>query len=389
MNNAFTPNSPGLGRSKREKHHPHQTIHLKQSGPIPFSNFQQQYPIHHSSYRNLAPIPYGQPTLGNAPFVNLRQSNVISPPIMHSSGFHGATFNRPVPMQRSVFGAGPLNTVSPLQAGFSVAPLQRSTTLHASAANLTQSQIVARETVQTGEVIKGETIIEYVPFEREYIEQVEVERTELIPIERRYTDYYAIENITEYVPVSRYEKVQELVPQERTEYVAQTKVQYIPQVETEYITVNKVQAKTDYVTQEKQKVIYPEYEGEFVKDAELSGRIVSGGPGRLVNSGFIAPQAQYLGQSAGTWNTSAGPWTQSVGAANIQGGFVSSPGLKSPAIVKERYLLKKLEKDIKKLEKETKLQRSQSHSPGKRHKKHHETDEVEVQEVKAEALEGN
>lgn len=185
---------------------------------------------------------------------------------------------------------------------------------------------------QSGPPVQREaTIFEYVPFEIPYEEQYEVERIVKTPVEKRLTDYYAIENQIEYVPITTYETIREMVPQTRTEYIAQTKVNYIPQIIKETVTVPKTLTTVEYVPRETRTIRYPEFEGQYTADAENYGNVA------LKNS-------QIVGNS----------------------GFYVSSGVKSPAMVQERFFLKKLDKDIRKLEKETKLQRSQSNSPEKK-----------------------
>jgi hypothetical protein len=41
--------------------------------------------------------------------------------------------------------------------------------------------------------VKGESRIEYVPYEKSVIEYEEVQRIEYVPKEKKVTDYYAIE----------------------------------------------------------------------------------------------------------------------------------------------------------------------------------------------------
>jgi len=53
---------------------------------------------------------------------------------------------------------------------------------------------------QLRESIKGESRIEYVPYEKAVIEYEAVQRTEYVPKEKRVTDYYAVEYQTEYIP---------------------------------------------------------------------------------------------------------------------------------------------------------------------------------------------
>lgn len=109
----------------------------------------------------------------------------------------------------------------------------------------TNAQVVGT-TVNTGkEVIKGESRIEYVPFEKkiiEYKDQSKVERVpkkvkkieyreerkiETIPKEVTVTDYYAVEYLRQYIP--------QYVPEKRIEYVQVPK----KQVRYEYIPVER------------------------------------------------------------------------------------------------------------------------------------------------------
>lgn len=95
---------------------------------------------------------------------------------------------------------------------------------------LVGSQVIGSTTQQP---IKGESRIEYVPYERtvvEYeqverkeripkervvVEYEEVQRTEQIPREKKITDYYAVEYVTEYIPQVYQEKIIEYIPQEK------------------------------------------------------------------------------------------------------------------------------------------------------------------------------
>ena len=107
------------------------------------------------------------------------------------------------------------------------------------------AQIVGT-TVNTGkEVIKGESRIEYVPFEKkilEYKDQAKVERVpkkvkrveyreerkvETIPREVTVTDYYAVEYLRQYIP------------------------QYVPEKRIEYIQVPKKQVRYEYIPVER------------------------------------------------------------------------------------------------------------------------------------------
>jgi hypothetical protein len=72
--------------------------------------------------------------------------------------------------------------------------------------------------------------IERIPFEREIVEYEEVTRTERIPIERTITDYYAVETQIEYIPKEIEETIVEYEPVERV----WERVQYLP-VETQIV----------------------------------------------------------------------------------------------------------------------------------------------------------
>ena len=78
----------------------------------------------------------------------------------------------------------------------------------------------------------------------------------------------------EYVPYTKYETIQEMVPQQKTEYLAQSTTEYVPQTRTEYVPVERVQEKIDYKTVKKRVIHYPEFDREFVQHAEATGNIV-------------------------------------------------------------------------------------------------------------------
>ena len=106
-------------------------------------------------------------------------------------------------------------------------------------------------TVNTGkEVIKGESRIEYVPFEKkiiEYKDEAKVERVpkkvkkveyreerkiETIPKEVTVTDYYAVEYLRQYIP------------------------QYVPEKRIEYVQVPKKQVRYEYIPVERYFILY-------------------------------------------------------------------------------------------------------------------------------------
>lgn len=121
------------------------------------------------------------------------------------------------------------------------------------------------------ESIKGDSEISFIPFERSYYEQVPMQKVEYIPQERRFTDYYAIERQREYVPVSRMEAVEKLVPEERIEYVPQKRLEYVPQPRTEMVPVERVREKVELHPMETNIVHYPKFQGQFYEEAEGGG----------------------------------------------------------------------------------------------------------------------
>ncbi|CAK62403.1 unnamed protein product (macronuclear) [Paramecium tetraurelia] len=82
--------------------------------------------------------------------------------------------------------------------------------------------IFVAQPVVAAQPIKGESRIEYVPYEKTVLEYEEVRQKIQVPRERYVTDYYAVEYQTEYVPQVFQEKFTEYVPvdryQERVEY---------------------------------------------------------------------------------------------------------------------------------------------------------------------------
>ena len=145
------------------------------------------------------------------------------------------------------------------------------------------------------EIIKGDSVIEYVPFQRSYYENVPVEKVDYVPVERKDIDYYAIERQREYVPVSKLEAVQEMVPQERIEYVPQTRIEYVPQYRTEMVPVQRLEEKVDYEPLERSIIHYPTFEREFYEEAEQSGRIRSDYAGYF-NDPLFGVSRQVLGE---------------------------------------------------------------------------------------------
>lgn len=68
--------------------------------------------------------------------------------------------------------------------------------------------------------------IEYIPYQRTYTdyETKQVVTSMWVPVQRKCLNYYAIENITEYLPREIEDIKYELVPEETINY----RVQYVP-----------------------------------------------------------------------------------------------------------------------------------------------------------------
>ncbi|CAD8067957.1 unnamed protein product [Paramecium sonneborni] len=97
--------------------------------------------------------------------------------------------------------------------------------------------VVSQPVVQQQPIIKGESRVEYIPYEKSVIEYEEVRQRIQVPREKYITEYQAIEYQTEYVPQVFYDKVTEYVPvdryQERVEYYpVERQVVHQPQVQT-------------------------------------------------------------------------------------------------------------------------------------------------------------
>ena len=105
---------------------------------------------------------------------------------------------------------------------------------------------VVGTTVNTGkEVIKGESRIEYVPFEKkivEYKDQAKVERVPKKVKKIEYREERKIENIPKEVTVTDYYAV---------EYLRQYIPQYVPEKRIEYVQVPKKQVRYEYIPVER------------------------------------------------------------------------------------------------------------------------------------------
>jgi len=106
--------------------------------------------------------------------------------------------------------------------------------------------------------VKGESRVEYVPYEKSVFEYEAVQRTEYVPREKKVVDHYAVEHQVEYIPQVFHDRYVEYIPQERVveriEYQPVTRqivhppkqevqqVQQVQQVPVTYSTVQHVPA---------------------------------------------------------------------------------------------------------------------------------------------------
>jgi len=160
------------------------------------------------------------------------------------------------------------------------------------AGQLAQSQYVSSQLVSNASAapVKGESRIEYIPYEKSVVEYEPVERIEYVAREKKVVDHYAVEYQTEYIPQVYQDKYIEYVPTERVvervEYQAVQRqvvhppqqevvqqptvapVQYIqttPSVQTQ--SVQYVQAPVQYVQAPSQYVQAPV---QYVQAAPLT-----------------------------------------------------------------------------------------------------------------------
>jgi len=106
------------------------------------------------------------------------------------------------------------------------------------AGQLAQSQYVSSQLVASTSAapVKGESRVEYIPYEKSIVEYEPVEKIEYVAREKKVVDHYAVEYQTEYLPQVYQDKYIEYVPTERfverVEYQAvQRQVVHPPQQE--------------------------------------------------------------------------------------------------------------------------------------------------------------
>ncbi|CAD8186064.1 unnamed protein product [Paramecium octaurelia] len=126
---------------------------------------------------------------------------------------------------------------------------------------------ISSNIVSTGQAVKGESRIEYIPYEKTITEYEEVRRQIQVPITRQITEYQAIQYETEYIPQVIQEKVIEYMPvekyAERVEYqtvtrqnVLQNTVQQVQQTQIQpIVTTQTYQASTPIVQTVQQPIV--------------------------------------------------------------------------------------------------------------------------------------
>ncbi|CAK83020.1 unnamed protein product (macronuclear) [Paramecium tetraurelia] len=125
---------------------------------------------------------------------------------------------------------------------------------------------ISSNIVSTGQAVKGESRIEYIPYEKTIMEYEEVRRQIQVPITRQITEYQAIQYETEYIPQVIQEKVIEYMPvekfAERVEYqtvtrqnVLQNTVQQVQQTQIQPIVTTQTYQTTTPIVQTVQQPI--------------------------------------------------------------------------------------------------------------------------------------
>jgi hypothetical protein len=290
------------------------------------------------TYTNTVPAGYTQ-TSSYVPVVGTTTSNLYSaqPATYYSSAqYTGPTTTTYVQGSQLVGGAN---------SGYAVSGGQVAYAVSGSAAH----KAVAEE-------IPVESRIEYIPFEKKYIEYEQVEkvyqvpvetevieyeevvRNERIPIERTITDYYAVETQVEYIrreieetvmveePVEKvYERVQ-YIPVETQIVHYPERDNYVPaktQVRTEYVGVQQGQGQVvqgSAAQSSKVEATYQTYGG--VQSGSRVGQTtyVSGGSGVNVTSSNYAP----VYTTGGQYTTTGGQYT-TTGGQYVSGATYSVP----------------------------------------------------------------
>ena len=139
------------------------------------------------------------------------------------------------------------------------------------------------------------------------------------------------------MPYTKYETIQEVVPQQRTEYLTQSHVEYIPEVTTEMVPVDRVQEKVQYKQVNRKIVHYPQFDRQFVEDAERSGKIIANpGPGLSGSQVVANGPVQTLTQGSGLYASQA--YARPVQNFTQGSGLYASQTFARPAAIQQAPL---------------------------------------------------
>jgi hypothetical protein len=197
--------------------------------PYPASEYSQ---LSYNPETSFANLPYCQPTP-----TTIYSSNVRAPPIsgvlntptyyVTSQGYASA---RPVSMPAPSRAVS--SRVLPMYGMEVTKPSTVQVQRHVGSATNLGAQVINQGSMMrtAGQMnvqgLQGYSRIEYVPYESYYIdyELREYVQNVVVPIQKKVTDYYAVEHIVDYVPKEIEETVVEMVPQERVA----DKLYYVP-----------------------------------------------------------------------------------------------------------------------------------------------------------------
>lgn len=206
----------------------------------------------------------------------------------------------------------------PQQVVGSSVPVATQQAVQLQAPGIAQSQFLGTTKIENlaHQPVKGESRIEYVPYEKTQIEYEPVERTEYVAKEKKVVDHYMVEYVTEYIPQVYQDKYIEYIPQERVvervEYVpVERQVIHQPQqevVQQPVQTVQYVPQPVQYVQQPVQYIQQPI--SEEVKPVTTQSVIRTLPP----NYSYAPVQAPVYGSQAAYYLTHQGPATQTVAA---------------------------------------------------------------------------
>ena len=232
---------------------------------------------------------------------------------------------------------------------------------------LLQGQSVSSQYVGTSvgaqtlrESIKGESRIEYIPYEKNVLEYEAVERVEYIPRTKVVQDVYAVEYITEYVPQVYQDRYIEYIPQERVT----ERIEYVP-IERQLVHYpqEEVQAQTQFVSQVPTTQYVSQAQTQFVSQVPTT-QYISQAPTQYISQAptqFVGTQQQVL-QSAHLLGGSVPPQ------------YATSPLLSRPSgisVIGAEQERKHRFQGVQNLASSA-IQKVKSHLPGQHHNKDNE-----------------